>query len=114
MDSLQQGIAVQVAAGRDETLGQKDGILFVEGEVAVSLTVVIGYDIVGFAIDMDGVSGPFHINRYRTACIQVIDKSHLELLWPDDATMIGVILCYNEIAIFVGRVDSGHAFLFYP
>ena len=28
--------------------------------------------------------------------------------------MIGVILGYNEIAIFVGRVDSGHAFLFYP
>ena len=102
------------AAGRDEPFGQQNGIFVVEGEVAVALTIEIGDDKIGFAVDSDGVGGLFHVHRYRSACAQIIDKSHLELLRPHDAAVIGVALGDDDAAILVGGMDGGHALLFHP
>ena len=114
MDSEQQGIAVQVVAGGDESLGQDDGILIVEGEVSVALAVVVGDDVVGLACHLNDKGGVFHVYIDGTAGAEFVDETHLELLRPDESPFIGVALGDDDIAVLVGGMDRGHTLLLYP
>ena len=114
MDGEQQGIAVQVVTGGDETLGQDDSILIVEGEVSVALTVEVGDDVVGLACHLDDKGGVLHIDIDGSAGAKFVDEAYLELLRPDDAPFIGIALGDDDVAVLVGRMDGGHTFLLHP
>ena len=65
MDGQQQGIAVQVVAGGEETLGHQQGIVVVKREAAVALSVGVGDNIVGFARQFEGHGRLLHIDHHR-------------------------------------------------
>ena len=91
VDGIQQRIACQIITGRDESLGQDLCIIIIEGEDAITLTVVVGDDIAGLTIlQIIGHDGLLHVDDDGTALRQVINDLDDEFLSPAESTSEGV------------------------
>ena len=114
VDRLHKGVTVEIITRGDKSEGQLIDILIIEGELPVTLTIIVWDKDGRLLSELEGHDGLLHIDVDGLAGAQGINDLYLELLSPAESTSVRIGLRDDKVAVFIRGMNDRHTLLFHP